>query len=215
MGTVNCYLVETGRGFLLIDTGASNQRTELDRELLNAGCRPGNLGLIILTHGDFDHIGNAAHLRDKSGASIAMHGDDAGMAEHADMFWSRSSGSAIFRILAPILFRFPKSNRFEPDLHVGEGYDLSEHGLDARVLSIPGHSKGSIGILTANGDLFCGDLLENTKQPASNSLMDDAAACEASIEKLQGLGIATVYPGHGEPFPMERFTSSRQQANHG
>jgi hydroxyacylglutathione hydrolase len=210
MGTVNCYLVETGTAFVLIDTGASNQRKELERELAGERCRPGNLRSIILTHGDFDHIGNAAYLRDRFGTSIAMHADDAGMAKHADMFWNRSSGSALLRILAPILFRFPKGNRFEPDFYVTEGSNLSEHGFDAQVLSIPGHSKGSIGILTANGELFCGDLLENTKKPAVNSLMDDAAACEASIERMQGLGIATVYPGHGEPFPMECFTSSRQ-----
>jgi hydroxyacylglutathione hydrolase len=210
MGSVNCHLVETGTGFVLIDTGPSNQRRELERELSDAGCLPGSLRLIVLTHGDFDHIGNTAYLRDRFGASIAMHADDVGMAEHADMFWNRSSGSALLHFLAPILFRFPKANRFEPDFLIMEGYDLSEHDFDAQVLSIPGHSKGSIGILTANGDLFCGDLLENTEKPAVNSIMDDAAACEASVERLQGLEIATVYPGHGELFPMELFTSSRQ-----
>ena len=213
LGTVNCYLVETGTGFVLIDTGASNKRDALERELAGAGCRPGNLDLIVLTHGDFDHTGNAAYLRDKFGAKIAMHQDDSGMAEHADMFWNRSSGNAIIRFLAPVLFRFRKANRFAPDLHVGEGFDLSEYGFDAQVLAIPGHSKGSIGILTGGGDLFCGDLLENTNKPATNSIMDDSAACDASIEKLEGLEINIVYPGHGNPFPMELFTSSRQESD--
>ncbi|MFN2219185.1 MAG: MBL fold metallo-hydrolase [Anaerolineae bacterium] len=210
LGTVSCYLVATGTGFVFIDTGASNQRRELERELSSAGCLPGNLHLIVLTHGDFDHTGNAAYLRNRFGAKIAMHRDDAGMAQHGDMFLNRSSGNAILRSLAPILFRFSKSNRFEPDLYTGDGDNLSEHSLDAQIVAIPGHSRGSIGILTSAGDLFCGDLLENTKKPALNSLMDDAAACQTSIEKLEGLEIATVYPGHGEPFPMERFTSSRQ-----
>ena len=210
LGTVNCYLVETDTGFIVIDTGASNQRRELERELSSAGCLPGDLHLIVLTHGDFNHTGNAAYLRNSFGAKIAMHPDDAGMAQHGDMFLSRSSGNAIFRSLAPILFRFSESNRFEPDLYLRDGDNLSEYSFDAQIVSIAGHSRGSIGILTSDGDLFCGDLLENTKKPALNSLMDDAAACEASIEKLQGLEIATVYPGYGEPFPMERFTSSRQ-----
>lgn len=203
LGGVNCYLVATGAGFILIDTGASNQRNRLERELASAGCTPGNLDLILLTHGDFDHSGNAAHIRARFGGKIAMHQADSGMAEHADMFWNRSSGSAVLRFLAPILFRFPKSNRFTPDFYVDEGRDLAEYGLDARVLSIPGHSTGSIGILTAGGDLFCGDLFDNTRQPAVNSIMDDAAACTASLDKLQGVAIRTVYPGHGKPFPME------------
>jgi hydroxyacylglutathione hydrolase len=208
--SVNCYLVETDTGFILIDTGISNGRAELEDELASAGCKPGSLDLIVLTHGDFDHTGNAAYLRHKFGAKIAMHRDDAGMAVRGDMFWNRSSANALLKLMAPILFSFPKSNRFSPDMTPEEGDDLSEYGLDARVLSIPGHSKGSIGILTCGGDLFCGDLLENTKKPAINSLMDDLAAGEASLGKLQGFDIHTVYPGHGKPFPMESLLANRR-----
>jgi glyoxylase-like metal-dependent hydrolase (beta-lactamase superfamily II) len=205
LGTVNCYQVETSMGFVLIDTGSRKGRAELESELRDAGCQPGDLKLIVLTHGDFDHTGNAAHLREKYGASIAMHRADLGMAEQGDMFWNRSSGNRLVGLIAPVLFRFAKSSRFEPDFFVQEGDDFSEYGFDARVLSLPGHSKGSIGILTAGGDLFCGDLLENTRDPAANSIMDDRAACEASVEKLQGMEIHTVFPGHGQPFPMAGF----------
>ena len=48
--------------------------------------------------------------------------------------------------------------RFNPDLEIDEGFDLSRHWLDGRILHIPGHLKGSIGVLTAKGDLFCGDI---------------------------------------------------------
>jgi hydroxyacylglutathione hydrolase len=210
LGTVNCYLVATDTGFILIDTGASNKRAELENALAGAGCRPGHLELIVLTHGDFDHTGNAAYLRQKFGAKIAMHQDDSGMAEGGDMFWNRSSGNALLKLIAPIFFRFPKSNRFKPDFYVEEGDDFSAYGFEAQVLSIPGHSKGSIGILTAAGDLFCGDLLENSNKPATNSIMDDPVACEASLEKLQGFEIKTVYPGHGKPFALDSFLADRQ-----
>ena len=107
--------------------------------------------------------------------------------------------------MTPILFAFGKSKRFVPDLYIEEGHDLSEYGFDARVLSIPGHSKGSIGILTPAGDLFCGDLLENTDRPGLNTIMDDVAAAKRSVEKLRSLGINTVYPGHGRPFLLEEI----------
>jgi glyoxylase-like metal-dependent hydrolase (beta-lactamase superfamily II) len=90
-----------------------------------------------------------------------------------------------------------------PDLYIEDGHDFANVGFEAKALAIPGHSKGSIGILTAGGDLFCGDLLENTGRPATNSIMDDPVACEASVERLQGLEINTVYPGHGQPFPFD------------
>jgi hydroxyacylglutathione hydrolase len=68
-----------------------------------------------------------------------------------------------------------------------------------------GHSKGSIGLLTADGDLFCGDLLANVGQPDLWSIIDDREAAHASVEKLKGIAINTVYPGHGQPFPMQEF----------
>jgi glyoxylase-like metal-dependent hydrolase (beta-lactamase superfamily II) len=36
-----------------------------------------------------------------------------------------------------------------------------------------------------------------------NSLIDDPAAASASIARLKGLRIDTVYPGHGRSFPAE------------
>ena len=211
LGTVNCYLIKTDTGYILIDTGCSNKRTELEKELERVGCKPGNLKLIVLTHGDFDHTGNAAYLREKFGARIAMHHDDSGMVERGDMFWNRRKGNIFLGMIARILFRFGKKERFKPDLYIGDGYDLSDYGFNAKVLHIPGHSKGSIGILTANGDLFCGDLLENKDKPVLSSIMDDLSAANASVEKLKKLRVKTVYPGHGEPFPMEQFMKQFQQ----
>jgi len=210
LGRVNCYLVKADAGYVLIDTGSSNQRAALERELHNAGCRSGDLKLIVLTHGDFDHTGNAAYLRQKSSAPLALHPDDFGMIERGDMFASRGSGNPILKTMAPVLFKFGKSNRVTPDLKLTEEFDLSIYGFAARVISLPGHSRGSIGILTFEGDLFVGDLLENTKQPALNSIMDDRVAAQASVKKLRGLNVRTIYPGHGKPFQMEHLAK-----NHG
>ena len=207
-GGVNCYLVRTDAGHVLVDTGSPGKRRRLVRELERAGCKQGDLRLIVLTHGDFDHIGNAAHLRRRFGARIAMHRDDSGMAERGDMFWNRRKGGVLIRMLVPVLFRFGKKRRFRPDIYLEDGDPLKEHGLDATVIALPGHSRGSIGILTAGGDLLCGDLLESTKGPALNAIMDDPEAARASVDRLRTLAINTVYPGHGGPFPMERLIKS-------
>lgn len=200
---VNCYLIETDDFYVLIDTSWSNKRTRLRKALENASCKPGNLKLIVLTHGDFDHSGNAAYLREKYGAKIAMHYDDSGMVKHGDMFWNRKRGNLIIKIVASLFLR--KSDRFEPDIFIDDGYDLSGYGLDAKVIHIPGHTKGSIGILTTGGDLFCGDLMVNNGKSSINSMIDDTTAANASLNKLRSLKINTVYPGHGKPFSMELF----------
>jgi hydroxyacylglutathione hydrolase len=202
MGFVNCYLIQISTGFVLIDTGSTNARTELHKELESTGCIPSLLKLIILTHGDLDHIGNAAYLRTKYGAKIAIHRDDSGMAERGDMFVNRKKKNIVIGTILPIVAGFGKNERFTPDILLDEGFDLSQFGFNAKVISLPGHSRGSIGILTSKNELFCGDLFENIKSPTLNALMDDSEAANTSVIKLRGLNIDKIYPGHGQPFTM-------------
>jgi hydroxyacylglutathione hydrolase len=81
---VNCYLLKGITGCALVDIGFSNKRDFLEKRLKDSGCLPGDLKLIILTHGDMDHVGNAAYLREKFGVKIAIHADDVGMVERGD-----------------------------------------------------------------------------------------------------------------------------------
>lgn len=209
LASVNCYLIKINANFVLIDTGTSGNRGEIENQLEKAGCKPGNLNLILITHGDSDHAGNAAYLRDKYGTKIAMHQGDSGMVQKGDMLWNRK-GNPISKIIKPFM-GLSKSNRFTPDFYVEDGYDLTNYGLNAQVIHIPGHSLGSLGILTDQGDLFCGDLLINTDKPVLNSIMDDKKAANLSIEKLEKLNIVNVYPGHGEPFPWDFLTEVKEQ----
>ncbi len=76
MLSVNCYRITTERGFVLVDTGTRKQRAKLEERLWADDCDRASLKLILITHGDFDHIGSAAYLRRKFGAPIAMHEGD-------------------------------------------------------------------------------------------------------------------------------------------
>ncbi|MGD6852886.1 MAG: MBL fold metallo-hydrolase [Candidatus Bathyarchaeia archaeon] len=207
---VNAYLIQAPSGYFLIDTGFSKNRQQIETELQKAGCTIGTLKLIILTHGDFDHSGNAAYLHQKCAAPVAMHPLDAGMVESGDMFSNRgvNAPTKLFGKLVLVLLRstLKKEDRFKPDISLEDNYSFAGFGLDAKVICIPGHSKGSIGVLTKDGDLFCGDLLQNTKRPEKGSLIVDKAAFEDSLLKLRGLHISRVYPGHGKDFLMEQVT---------
>lgn len=206
---VNCYLIKIGKACVLIDTGFSNKRIFLEKKLKDLNCLPEHLELIILTHGDSDHAGNAAFLRQSYGAKIAIHADDVGMVENSDMGWKRKAKpdkmSLIFKLISrvfPLFIKPGKFDVFKPDFAIDESFDLSVYGLEAKILHLPGHSKGSIGLLTANGDLFCGDLLYNM---AGFDMVDDLNDFQRSIEKLKKLKIQTIYPGHGKPISVKRF----------
>lgn len=203
MFSVNAYLIKTDLGFVLVDTAMRSQQATLEKRLAEEGCTPGSLKLILITHGDVDHIGNAAYLRRAFKAPIAMNERDVRMASDGDMFAGRQSPGWVARILLTLIARLPEKNRFEPDLLVDEASDLSEYGLpEAQILSLGGHSAGSIALLLDDGSLFCGDVLENRKAPKLGSIMDDGPTALASVAQLKTLDAGTVYPGHGTPFEM-------------
>lgn len=206
LGGVNCYLLAAGDGYILIDTGFAAKRVQLENSLESVGCKPGKLKLIVLTHGDSDHAGNCAFLRSGYGCKIAMHSLDARMVERGDMSWNRKAKpdkfSLLFRLMGLVAKVFSKGvefEKFKPDIMIDEGFDLSPYGLHAKILHIPGHSKGSIGILTEDGELFCGDFAYNIP---GFRFIDDMADYTKSVKKLKQLRIETIYPGHGKPFPM-------------
>jgi hydroxyacylglutathione hydrolase len=204
---VNSYLIKTEAGYFLIDTGIAKKRDQLEREIVEAGCRPGDLKLIIITHGHIDHVGNAAYLRDRYGAKIAMHRGDSSMVESGDMFVDTRGGVMIGLVgsLMKIL-GLSDYERITPDIYLEDNQNLSTYGLDAAVIHTPGHSEGSICIHTVEGDLFCGDLFNNTKKPEKASIIQEPDKLEASVEKLGALEFKTIYPGHGKPFRMEQLT---------
>jgi hydroxyacylglutathione hydrolase len=210
LGGVNCYLVKTAASYILIDTGFVTKRGDLEKALERAGCQPGTLSLVILTHGDVDHAGNAAYLQKKFGAKIAVHTYDAGMVERGDMGINRKLRpdrlDFVFRLMSKGVALFFPGGQFEvlnPDVVFTEEISLAEYGLEARVVPLPGHSKGSVGVLTAAGDLFCGDLLYHLWGKPQCLYIDDMAAFTASLDKLKRLKVKTIYPGHGKPFPPE------------
>ena len=209
----NCYLVKTDGGYILIDTNFPFQRNKFEKTLEREGCRPGNLKLIVITHGDIDHTGNGAYLREKYKARIAMHDGDTEMCMNDGITRDRGEMPKDFPLLLMILWllrgflRFAVGqmlwrkpfDRFEPDLLLEEGQSLAEYGFDAKILYTPGHSKGSISILTASGDLICGDAFNNIQGRILKSID------EGGFEMLKALGIKTFYPGHGKPFLMEQL----------
>lgn len=93
--------------------------------------------------------------------------------------------------------------RFKPDVYVEEGQSLKEYAFDAKILHIPGHTNGSIGILTGDGDFFSGDMIVEFKdKPCFTLIIRNEANLAASIARMKKLYIKMIYPGHGKPLPI-------------
>lgn len=206
LGKVNCYLIQLEDGdFVLIDCGGRNQRRALLRALDEAGCAPGSLKTIYLTHGDFDHCGNAATLRKHYGAKIAISSQDTGMIATRDMTYQRSGLPAIAKRFQLLIYSFQPEDQFEPDIRVSGFMDLSKFGFNARAVPLPGHTSGSFGFLTSDGDLFSGDLVVTRGEIEINGLLDNPESAKSSLKWISETPWKMLYPGHGRPISNAEF----------
>lgn len=205
---VNCYLIQKGADYFLVDTGFRFSRKEIEKKIVAAGCKPGQLKSILLTHADGDHTGNAVYFKQKYQSQIALHSEERESAATGNLLDSRSHTSRTLRwilgMLLPVV-GLSRSDRFVPDIELMDGADLSNFGIDAHVYWLPGHTNGSVVFLTTDGSLFCGDLLTNLDRPGLNTNLDDAQAGQKSYKQLAKLPITMIYPGHGTPFPVEQL----------
>jgi glyoxylase-like metal-dependent hydrolase (beta-lactamase superfamily II) len=221
LGGVNAYLVKvTGtsgssiEAFVLIDTGFSRAWPRLRAALQAEGCLAENLRLVILTHGDMDHVGNCAKLRREYGAPSAIQGGDLRAVEMGvpPKRLNRGLLGKAMGLLGSAmsgLQRRPLFETFTPDLILEDGQSLEDYGFAARVIHVPGHTKGSIAILAEDGSLYAGDTLFDMKHPPL--FIENLDEFRSSVAKLRSIQteVKTVYPGHGKPFVGERMGRMR------
>ena len=126
-----------------------------------------NVRYIIITHTHSDHLGAFEEVREKLRARVAVHPTEAA------------------KLPSP------------PDLTLEDGDAVNFGTVSLRVLHTPGHSRGSLCLLTGQ-HLFSGDTLfpggpGNTRSPAAFRQI-----VKSITQKLFVLPDATrVYPGHG------------------
>lgn len=191
----NCYLLARPAQLLLIDSGLPGNAGRIVRFVRGLGRDPGELSWIVLTHSDPDHSGSVVELKERTGAKVAMHVADApSVVGEAPLKEGPGVRGLAFRALLGLL-RF---RTFHPDVLLEEGDVLA--GL--RVFHTPGHTRGSISLLTEQGVLFSGDAVVTLRdEPTfpSHFWSLDFDRALSSMRKLASLEFDVLAPGHGPP----------------
>ena len=178
---VNCFVVacQRTREAMVIDPGDDGPRI-----LQLAESNGYQVKKIVNTHGHFDHIGANQPVKEATGAVLMMHEADLPLLQNA-----RNHAQAYGLTVSPS----PDPDKF---LNEGDVFSVGEHSFS--VFHVPGHSPGSICLLS-DGHLFVGDVLfagsvGRTDLPGG----DFDALIEGVREKLFRLPAETiVHPGHG------------------
>jgi len=137
---VFAYIVgdqSSGEG-LVIDPAA-----EIERILSEASAAGLTITHIVNTHGHVDHISGNADMKERTGAQIIIHKDDASMLVSTP----------------PMMLRMFGARPSPPaDMTVQDGNRITVGGVELDVIHTPGHSPGGMALYTP-GYVFTGDTL--------------------------------------------------------
>jgi len=161
----------------------------------------------VLTHVHFDHAENAAALSKRYDIPVAIHPLDEELFENFDYQPLKPSGivGRVVLGLSKKPLRETKVERPEKLIYIQDGDDLGSYGISAKVIGLPGHTKGSIGLDVAEKYLFVGDELDNWLLPGIGHLYHDPETLRASAEKVRSLGDRIICYGHGKPTKNGKF----------
>ena len=206
-GETNCYLLRGDGGTVLIDPGPPGGAETVIAGVTQAGIQPEELRLILVTHGHLDHYGAVDKIKAWCGAPVAAY--------TGEVVFSQDRRNALppAQTLRGSLLRWfyllfsPRGQGLplKVDLELEDGADLSTYGVDARTVWVPGHSPGSLSVITAQNDAFVGDLFVNYAVPSQPIYLTDRDAWEQSCERIRALNPRMVYVGHGDPFSGEKL----------
>ncbi|WP_030985953.1 MULTISPECIES: MBL fold metallo-hydrolase [unclassified Streptomyces] len=184
LGHTLVYVVDTGRGPVLIDTGWDDPGSwdTLVAGLAACGTAVGEVHGVVITHHHPDHHGLSARVREASGAWVALHAADAAIVRRtretrperwfsymaAKLTAAGAPEEHVAPLRTPRVRTLPGLSPALPDREIVPGELLDLPGRRLRAIWTPGHTPGHVCLhleeehparLPGHGRLFSGDHL--------------------------------------------------------
>jgi len=195
----NFYLVHSRQGNVVIDAGTIAADLERAEQRLETwGISLEHVDTLLLTHSHYDHVGNAATLRQRGATVVAGPGDAEGV-ELAD--WRTAPYAAGFQV-----------PQCRVDRVVDDGDVIEACGFQFEVFHAPGHTSGSVIYqLRHAGKIiwFVGDVLmiQNTDFKPELGWQGgedfDKPTYLKTLRRLAAMPVDCILAGHYFPYLQE------------
>ena len=207
IGYSNATLLVNGSNSIIVDTAVRGHLRQFKRMFGQAGLKPEDVKLIILTHTHNDHTGNLLPLVKLTGAKVMVHHNEFDNLKNG--FTPIPTGQGFYTRIVTRLgkwmmpkFASPKS--FTADIINKDEFSLADYGIEAKVISTPGHSAGSQSVLIGN-QLISGDVFINLRNGVIfPHFAENPELLIRTWNRLYEMGIEIIYPGHGPRMNVEK-----------
>ncbi|MEZ6117879.1 MAG: MBL fold metallo-hydrolase [Pirellulaceae bacterium] len=200
----NAYLILADRP-ILVDTGSPGECETIRSTLRALNVAFGDLSLIVHTHVHSDHMGNTAEIATAAKCSIAYHHADQPIVDRSHN--GRLNGVGL---RGQVMSRFFSNAEFESvtsDIDLQDGMSLNAFCANVAVIETPGHTPGSISIVTPDGDAIIGDIIMGgymggnvlRKKPNYHYFADNIDQSMESLDLVLSRTNRLLYVGHGGP----------------
>jgi hydroxyacylglutathione hydrolase len=204
-GRSNSYLICTGNGNILVDTGRKNKKSLLIKNLQKLQIE--KIDWLILTHTHFDHCENAGFFQKNFNCKVVVSEKGGTMAKRGYAFHPRGTNpvtKAISKLGNQFFLRLSHYQSFVPDHTSDDFFSFSLPGINIDFLVTPGHSDDSMSIIVNNEIALVGDAMFGIfKNSIFPPFADNQAELVESWGKLLDTECHTFLPGHGSEINRE------------
>jgi glyoxylase-like metal-dependent hydrolase (beta-lactamase superfamily II) len=200
---VNAFLLDTGDGLALIDTGIPGSAPTVLEAVRSIGRQPADIRHILVTHCHVDHSGSLAELKRMTGAPATMHPVDAAMVREGQARRPLRPAPGLFNALLGRLLLRVAPKAIEPAEIEHEARDGETLVAGLRAIHVPGHCAGQLAFLWPEhgGVLIAADAASNVLGLGLSPVYEDLDEGRRSLSKLAGLDFEVACFGHGKAIP--------------
>lgn len=220
---LNNYLVKTKQGYIVVDTGYLRNYKQFKVRLAKSNIMLKDIKFIFITHVHDDHVGFLNDLIIDTDAKLIMHKDSVRRLLLGHNEYIGGCPNVVAKLFVKGMQMVGIKKHTFPIVRVNNNTILWDGtcqffrhtGLNIDIISLLGHTGDSIGLLTDDGKLLCGDACMNGFPSIKRNIIwiENLENYIKSWDIMIQSSATMLFPSHGKPFPKKDLIKYRSHLN--